>query len=203
VRRVGKAARNVLTYLSMVTVALAAAEALAADVEINRLPLWTALRFDWDTVAPAFVKKRTTFDSSEQGCLGTSYGGWASDEMPARYFDWLDAPIGALLAGSLAIYLERYLSAPQGWREEIELRSSKKNASLPCELIRAMRRLHVPERTPNSTVLVFDRPGAPFRSRVTLTAGTAAMRLSLKNALEQLEICGARSIRIPKRAQRL
>jgi len=119
VRRVGKRA-TVLTYLSMVTVALAAAEALAADVEIIDLRWLDRASFDWDTVGASIVKTNNVL-IIEQGCLGTSYGGWLADEIQRRYFDWLDAPIGRVTGGEASPSISKILErAAVAGREEIE-----------------------------------------------------------------------------------
>jgi len=119
VRRAGKRA-TVLTYLSMVTVALAAAEALDADVEIIDLRWLDRASFDWDTVGGSIVKTNNVL-IIEQGCLGTSYGGWLADEIQRRYFDWLDAPISRVTGGEASPSISKILErAAVAGREEIE-----------------------------------------------------------------------------------
>ena len=118
-RRAGKRA-TVLTYLSMVTVALAAAEALDADVEIIDLRWLDRASFDWDTVGGSIVKTNNVL-IIEQGCLGTSYGGWLADEIQRRYFDWLDAPISRVTGGEASPSISKILErAAVAGREEIE-----------------------------------------------------------------------------------
>ena len=47
----------------------------------------------------------------EQGAIGTSYGGWLSDEIQRRFFDWLDQPVervtGSEASPTISKVLER------------------------------------------------------------------------------------------------
>src|SRR3954453_20429012 len=69
---------------------------------------------DWDTIE-ASVRKTNRVLIVEQGAIGTSYGGWLSDEIQRRLFDWLDAPIesgtGAEASPPISKVLERAAGA--------------------------------------------------------------------------------------------
>jgi len=45
----------------------------------------------------------------EQGALGTSYGGWLSDEIHRRYFDWLDQPVQRVSGGEASPSISKVL----------------------------------------------------------------------------------------------
>lgn len=115
---VGKAALRshgddltVITYLSMVGHTLEALEQvpeIAADVIDLR---WLdRASLDWATIEES-VRRTNRVLIVEQGAVGTSYGGWLSDEIQRRLFDWLDAPIervtGAEASPSISKVLER------------------------------------------------------------------------------------------------
>jgi 2-oxoisovalerate dehydrogenase E1 component len=115
---VGKAALRttgddvtVITYLSMVTHCLeAAAQVPEVGVDLIDLRWLDRASLDWDTIE-ASVRKTNRVLIVEQGAIGTSYGGWLSDEIQRRLFDWLDAPIervtGAVASPSISKVLER------------------------------------------------------------------------------------------------
>ena len=102
---------TVITYLAMVGPVLAALDEvpdLAADVIDLR---WLdRASLDWETVE-ASVRKTGRVLLVEQGAIGTSYGGWLSDELSRRLFDWLDAPVrrvtGAEASPSISKVLEQ------------------------------------------------------------------------------------------------
>ena len=111
---------TVLTFLSMVNVALAAAESLDADVEIIDLRWLDRPRLDWDTVGASIVRTNNVL-IAEQGCLITSYGGRLADEIRRRCFDWLDAPISRVVGGEASPSIPKILErAAVTGREEIE-----------------------------------------------------------------------------------
>jgi 2-oxoisovalerate dehydrogenase E1 component len=119
IRRAGNRA-TILTYLSMVGVALAAADALDADVEVIDLRWLDRASLDWDTVGASIMKTNNVL-IVEQGSLGTSYGGWLSDEIQRRYFDWLDAPINRVTGGEASPSISRILErAALAGRAEVE-----------------------------------------------------------------------------------
>lgn len=115
---VGKAALRstgddvtVITYLSMVTHCLeAVAQVPEVGVDLIDLRWLDRASLDWDTIE-ASVRKTNRVLIVEQGAVGTSYGGWLSDEIQRRLFDWLDAPIervtGGVASPSISKVLER------------------------------------------------------------------------------------------------
>ena len=109
VRRAGSEV-TVLTYLSMVTLALEAIEQTGIDAELIDLRFLDRASLDWDTVG-ASVRKTGAVLIVEQGALGTSYGGWLADEIQRRFFDWLDQPVqrvtGTESSPSISRVLER------------------------------------------------------------------------------------------------
>ena len=78
--------------LSMVQQSLDAAESSGVDAEVIDLRWLDAASVDWDTIGES-IRKTNNVMIVEQGSRGTSYGGWLTDEIQRRYFDWLDSPI--------------------------------------------------------------------------------------------------------------
>ncbi|MDQ8936040.1 alpha-ketoacid dehydrogenase subunit alpha/beta [Acinetobacter rudis] len=113
IRREGKAV-TILTYLSMVNHSLEAVEQTGVDVEVIDLRFLDRASLDWDTIE-ASIRKTNNVLIVEQGNQGTSYGGWLSDEIQRRCFDWLDQPIqrvhGTEGAPSISKVLERAAAA--------------------------------------------------------------------------------------------
>ena len=110
VRRAGEGI-TLLTYLSMVTHSLAAADEVPeADAEVIDLRWLDRASLDWDTIG-ASIEKTNNVLIVEQGAIGTSYGGWLSDEIGRRFFDWLDQPVqrvtGGVASPSISKVLER------------------------------------------------------------------------------------------------
>ena len=109
IRRQGSAV-TVLTYLSMVQQSLDAAESSGVDAEVIDLRWLDAASVDWDTIGES-IRKTNNVMIVEQGSRGTSYGGWLTDEIQRRYFDWLDSPIqrisGAESAPTISAVLEK------------------------------------------------------------------------------------------------
>ena len=101
---------TVLTYLSMVQQSLNAAESSGVDAEVIDLRWLDAASVDWDTIGES-IRKTNNVMIVEQGSRGTSYGGWLTDEIQRRYFDWLDSPIqrisGAESAPTISAVLEK------------------------------------------------------------------------------------------------
>ena len=106
-RREGSAV-TVLTYLSMVHHALEAAEQSGIDAEIVDLRWLDRASIDWDTIA-ASIEKTNAVLIVEQGSIGTAYGGWLSDEIQRRYFDWLDAPVMRVTGGEASPSISKVL----------------------------------------------------------------------------------------------
>jgi 2-oxoisovalerate dehydrogenase E1 component len=91
IRRSGTAV-TVLTYLSMVQKSLDAVESSGVDAEVIDLRWLDAASIDWDKIGES-IRKTNNVLIVEQGSRSTSYGGWLSDEIQRRYFDWLDSPV--------------------------------------------------------------------------------------------------------------
>lgn len=118
-RRTGSRA-TVITYLSMVTNCLEAADALNADIDLIDLRWLDRASIDWAMIAES-IKKTNRVLIVEQGASGTSYGCWLSDEIQRRLFDWLDHPVmrvtGSEASPSISKVLER---AAFAGREEVK-----------------------------------------------------------------------------------
>jgi 2-oxoisovalerate dehydrogenase E1 component len=110
IRRKG-ADLTIISYLSMVNHCVEVVDELGTlDAEIIDLRWLDKASIDWDTIG-ASIKKTNNVLIAEQGASGTSYGGWLSDEIQRRYFDWLDQPVqrvtGAEASPSISKVLER------------------------------------------------------------------------------------------------
>src|SRR3546814_1714460 len=68
------------------------------DAEVIDLRWLDRASIDWDTIG-ASIQKTNNVLIVEQGAPGTSYGGWLSDEIQRRYFDWLDQPVQRVTGG--------------------------------------------------------------------------------------------------------
>ncbi|TDL31568.1 alpha-ketoacid dehydrogenase subunit alpha/beta [Arthrobacter nitrophenolicus] len=101
---------TVISYLSMVGHSLEAIEQTGIDAELIDLRWLDRASIDWDTIGES-IKKTNAVLIVEEGARGTSYGGWLSDEIQRRYFDWLDQPIarvtGEEASPSISKVLER------------------------------------------------------------------------------------------------
>lgn len=108
IRRSGSAV-TVLTYLSMVQRCLDATDQSGVDAEVIDLRWLDAASVDWNTIGES-IRKTNNVLIVEQGCRSTSYGGWLSDEIQRRYFDWLDSPVeritGSESAPTISFVLE-------------------------------------------------------------------------------------------------
>jgi len=107
IKRAGKDL-TVLTYLSMVNHSLDAVEQTGVDAEVIDLRWLDRASIDWDTIG-ASIKKTNAVVIVEQGALGTSYGGWLSDEIQRRFFDWLDQPVQRVHGGEASPSISRIL----------------------------------------------------------------------------------------------
>jgi 2-oxoisovalerate dehydrogenase E1 component len=109
VRRSGSAL-TILTYGVMTNYVLAAVDETGADADVVDLRWLDRASIDWDTIT-ASIQKTNNVLIVEQGAVGTSYGGWLSDEIQRRLFDWLDGPIervtGGVASPSISKVLER------------------------------------------------------------------------------------------------
>jgi 2-oxoisovalerate dehydrogenase E1 component len=108
VRRTGSQL-TVLSYLAMTGYVLEAVESLGTvDAEVIDLRWLDRASIDWDTIG-ASIKKTNNVLIAEQGALGTSYGGWLSDEIQRRFFDWLDQPVQRLTGGEASPSISKIL----------------------------------------------------------------------------------------------
>ncbi|MCW2859241.1 MAG: hypothetical protein JWP48_949, partial [Actinoallomurus sp.] len=108
VRRTGSQL-TVLSYLAMTGYVLEAVESLGTvDAEVIDLRWLDRASIDWDTIG-ASIKKTNNVLIAEQGSLGTSYGGWLSDEIQRRFFDWLDQPVQRLTGGEASPSISKVL----------------------------------------------------------------------------------------------
>jgi 2-oxoisovalerate dehydrogenase E1 component len=99
---------TILTYLSMVSRALKAAEEAGVDAEVIDLRTLDRASLDWDTIG-ASIQKTNNVLIVEQGARGTSYGAMLSDEIQRRYFDWLDQPIKRVTGGEASPSISKVL----------------------------------------------------------------------------------------------
>lgn len=101
---------TVISYLSMVRHCAEAIDQLGASADLIDLRWLDRASIDWDTIGES-IKKTNAVLIVEQGARGTSYGGWLSDEIQRRYFDWLDQPVarvtGTESSPSISRVLER------------------------------------------------------------------------------------------------
>jgi 2-oxoisovalerate dehydrogenase E1 component len=101
---------TVLTYMSMVHHASEAIETSGIDAELVDLRFLDRASLDWETIGES-VRKTNNVLIVEQGARGTSYGGWLSDELHRRFFDYLDQPVervsGSEASPSISKVLER------------------------------------------------------------------------------------------------
>jgi len=107
VRRIGSDV-TVISYLSMVNRCLEAVPAAGVDAEVIDLRWLDAASLDWETIGTS-IRKTNKVIIVEQGPIGTSYGGWLSDEIQRRYFDWLDAPIARVHGSESSASISRVL----------------------------------------------------------------------------------------------
>ncbi|MGA1835404.1 thiamine pyrophosphate-dependent enzyme [Herbiconiux sp. 11R-BC] len=107
VRRTGNEV-TVLSYLSMVGHSAEAIEATGVDAELIDLRFLDRASIDWDTIGTS-VKKTNCVLIVEQGALGTSYGGWLSDEIQRRFFDYLDQPVQRVTGGEASPSISKVL----------------------------------------------------------------------------------------------
>ncbi len=107
VRRSGSKV-TVLTYLSMVSRALKAAEEAGVDAEVIDLRTLDRASLDWDTIG-ASIRKTNNVLIVEQGARGTSYGAMLADEIQRRYFDWLDQPVKRVTGGEASPSISKVL----------------------------------------------------------------------------------------------
>jgi 2-oxoisovalerate dehydrogenase E1 component len=107
VRRTGSRL-TVLSYLAMTGYVLEAVADGEVDAEVIDLRWLDRASIDWDTIGTS-IKKTNNVLIAEQGALGTSYGGWLSDEIQRRFFDWLDQPVQRLTGGEASPSISKVL----------------------------------------------------------------------------------------------
>jgi 2-oxoisovalerate dehydrogenase E1 component len=98
----------VISYLSMVKPVLQAVEQTGIDAEVIDLRWLDRASIDWDTIGES-IRKTNAVLIVEQGARGTSYGGWLSDEIQRRFFDYLDQPIERVTGGEASPSISRVL----------------------------------------------------------------------------------------------
>jgi 2-oxoisovalerate dehydrogenase E1 component len=89
---------TVLTYLSMVPLAVQVADKLGIDAEVIDLRSLDRASLDWDTIG-ASIRKTNNVVVIEQGPLVCSYGAMLTDEIQRRLFDELDQPVKRIFGG--------------------------------------------------------------------------------------------------------
>jgi 2-oxoisovalerate dehydrogenase E1 component len=108
VRRPGSQV-TVISYLAMVQHVLDAVEQLGTvDAEVIDLRWLDRASIDWDTLGES-IRKTGTVLIAEHGAVGISYGGWLSDEIQRRYFDWLDQPVHRVTGGEASPSISKVL----------------------------------------------------------------------------------------------
>jgi len=100
---------TVLTWLAMTNRVLAVAERLeGVDADVIDMRWLDRASVDWETIG-ASIRKTNRVVIAEQGALGTSYGGWLSDEIQRRFFDHLDQPVQRITGGEASPTVSRVL----------------------------------------------------------------------------------------------
>ncbi|HAM26784.1 MAG TPA: MFS transporter [Microbacteriaceae bacterium] len=99
---------TVISYLNMVKHSLEAVEQTGIDADVIDLRWLDRASIDWDTIG-ASIRKTNSVLLVEQGARGTSYGGWLSDEIQRRFFDYLDQPVERVTGGEASPSISRVL----------------------------------------------------------------------------------------------
>jgi 2-oxoisovalerate dehydrogenase E1 component len=108
VRRPGSEV-TILSYLAMTGYVLEAVSRVGTvDAEVIDLRWLDRGSVDWGTIGGS-IRKTNRVLIAEQGALGTSYGGWLSDEIQRRFFDWLDHPVQRLTGGEASPTISKVL----------------------------------------------------------------------------------------------
>lgn len=113
---VGKAAKRrngseltIITYLAMVNYVLEAVERVGdVDADVIDLRWLDRASIDWEMIGESIKKTRRVL-IAEQGSIGTSYGGWLSDEISRRYFTLLDGPVERVTGGEASPSISKVL----------------------------------------------------------------------------------------------
>jgi 2-oxoisovalerate dehydrogenase E1 component len=106
-RRTGDAV-TVITYLAMTNYVLEAVDEGRFDADVIDLRWLDRASIDWQTIESS-IKKTNRVIIAEQGAIGTSYGGWLSDEIQRRFFDWLDHPVERVTGGEASPSISKVL----------------------------------------------------------------------------------------------
>lgn len=109
VRRTGSEL-TIISYLGMIEKVIRAVDLIGIDAEVIDLRWLDRSSIDWCTIEVS-LKKTNRLLIAEEGPRGTSYGGWLSDEIQRRYFDWLDAPIERLTGAEASPSISRILES--------------------------------------------------------------------------------------------
>ncbi|TWI29964.1 alpha-ketoacid dehydrogenase subunit alpha/beta [Paracoccus sulfuroxidans] len=99
---------TILTYLAMVEKTRKVVEELGVDAEIIDLRSLDRAGLDWEMIE-ASVRKTNNVLIVEQGAVGTSYGGFLTDELQRRVFDYLDQPIARVHGGEASPSISKVL----------------------------------------------------------------------------------------------
>jgi 2-oxoisovalerate dehydrogenase E1 component len=101
---------TIISYLSMVNHAQEALRETSVSADLLDLRFLDRASLDWESLEHSIAKTNNVL-IVEQGALGTSYGGWLSDEIQRRFFDYLDQPVervtGSEASPSISKVLER------------------------------------------------------------------------------------------------
>ncbi len=108
---------TVITYLSMVHHAAEALDETGISADLIDLRWLDRASLDWETVGES-IRKTNNVLIVEQGARGTSYGGWLSDEIQRRFFDWLDQPVQRVTGGEAAPSISKVLERATAARTE-------------------------------------------------------------------------------------
>ena len=101
---------TIITYLAMVHVVVEAVQRLGVDADIIDLRSLDRAGIDWPLLEQSIDKTGNVL-IVEQGSIGTSYGGWLSDEIQARCFDMLDQPVRRAHGGEASPSISKVLEA--------------------------------------------------------------------------------------------
>ena len=108
IRRPGKDL-TVLTYMAMTQYTLdGVAEFGQIDAEVIDLRWLDRASIDWETIGNS-IKKTGHVLITEQGAIGTSYGGWLADEIQRRFFHELRGPIERVTGGEASPSISKVL----------------------------------------------------------------------------------------------
>jgi 2-oxoisovalerate dehydrogenase E1 component len=113
---VGKAAMRrsgseltIITYLAMVNYVLEAVEQVGdVDADVIDLRWLDRASIDWGMIGKSIEKTKNVL-IAEQGSIGTSYGGWLSDEISRRYFNLLEGPVQRVTGGEASPSISKVL----------------------------------------------------------------------------------------------